>query len=51
MYILYIVGRPKALLILAQPLHGLAYVFFIIVGQIFAESMRAGDRSAARCRR
>ena len=39
MYILYIVGRPKALLILAQPLHGLAYVFFIIVGQIFAESV------------
>jgi MFS family permease len=39
MYILYVVGKPKALLIVAQPLHGLAYVFFMIVGQIFAESV------------
>jgi nucleoside transporter len=39
MYVLYVVGKPKALLIAAQPLHGLAYVFFMIVGQIFAESV------------
>ncbi len=39
MYAFYVVGKPKFLIILAQPLHGLAYVFFIIVGQIFAESV------------
>jgi MFS family permease len=39
LYALYVVGKPQALIILAQPLHGLAYVFFIIVGQIFAESV------------
>ncbi len=39
MYAFYVVGKPKLLIILAQPLHGLAYVFFIIVGQIFAESV------------
>jgi nucleoside transporter len=39
MYALYVIGKPKALVIAAQPLHGLAYVFFMIVGQIFAESV------------
>jgi nucleoside transporter len=39
MYVLYVIGKPQALLIVAQPLHGLAYVFFMIVGQIFAESV------------
>ena len=31
--------QTAGLLIVAQPLHGLAYVFFMIVGQIFAESV------------
>ncbi len=39
LYAIYALGRPVPLLIAAQPLHGLAYVFFIIVGQIFAESV------------
>lgn len=39
LYALYTVGKPTALLVVAQPLHGLAYVFFMIVGQIFAESV------------
>jgi MFS family permease len=39
MYGIYLVGQPKALLVVCQGLHGLAYVFFIIVGQIFAENM------------
>jgi nucleoside transporter len=34
MYAIYVVGAPRALLIICQPLHGLAYVFFIIAGQI-----------------
>lgn len=38
LYAIYIVGAPRALLIICQPLHGLAYVFFIIAGQICANS-------------
>jgi len=37
MYIAYIVMKPTWLIVVSQTLHGLAYVFFIIVGQIFAE--------------
>ncbi|MCX7008181.1 MAG: MFS transporter [Kiritimatiellaeota bacterium] len=36
MYVAYVIGKPKALVLAVQPLHGLAYVLFIIVGQIFA---------------
>ena len=43
LYLVYIVGKPRALMIFAQPLHGLAYVFFIIVGQIFAESVAPAE--------
>lgn len=39
LYIVYVAGKPKALIIAVQPFHGLAYVFFVIVGQIFAESI------------
>jgi MFS family permease len=42
MYAFYIVGKPSQLIVGVQPLHGLAYVFFVIVGQIFAESV-AGE--------
>ena len=35
LYLIYVIGRPSALVVVAQPLHGLAYVFFMIVGQIF----------------
>ncbi len=37
MYMVYVVAKKSRLLIIAaQPLHGLAYVWFIIAGQIFA---------------
>jgi MFS family permease len=39
LYLVYIAGKPQWLLIAAQPLHGLAYVFFVIVGQIFANTV------------
>ena len=39
LYLAYMAGKPRALIIGVQPLHGLAYVFFVIVGQIFAESV------------
>jgi len=38
LYVIYVVGRPQALIILAQPLHGFAYVFFIIAGQMCANN-------------
>jgi nucleoside transporter len=47
LYLAYIAGKPRALIIGVQPLHGLAYVFFVIVGQIFADTVApAGIRSS-----
>ena len=39
LYVIYVGGKPTWLIVTAQSLHGLAYVFFIIVGQIFANSV------------
>jgi MFS family permease len=39
LYIVYVGTRPWWLIIVSQSLHGLAYVFFIIAGQIFAASV------------
>jgi len=39
MYAVYVATKPQWLIVISQSLHGLAYVFFIIVGQIFAESV------------
>jgi nucleoside transporter len=36
LYVVYVISKPKALIVIAQSLHGLAYVMFIIAGQIFA---------------
>ena len=36
MYLVYISGQPRWLIVISQAFHGLAYVFFMIVGQIFA---------------
>jgi nucleoside transporter len=36
LYLVYVISKPRALIILSQSLHGLAYVLFIIAGQIFA---------------
>lgn len=36
LYALYVVPRPAWLLVVSQGFHGLAYVFFIIAGQMFA---------------
>ena len=37
MYIVYVGTKPRWLVVASQSLHGLAYVFFIIAGQILAE--------------
>ncbi len=36
MYALYIIPRPPAVIVASQAFHGLAYVFFIIAGQMYA---------------
>jgi len=43
MYVIYIQGRPKPLIVASQSLHGLAYVFFVIVGQIFAANVASEE--------
>lgn len=43
MYLIYVVRAPRWLIVAGQSLHGLAYVFFIIVGQIFMESAAAPE--------
>lgn len=36
LYAVYVAPRPRMLLVAGQAFHGLAYVFFIIAGQVFA---------------
>jgi MFS family permease len=36
MYLVYVATKPRWLIVVSQTFHGLAYVFFMIVGQIFA---------------
>jgi len=39
LYIVYVSTKPRWLVVVSQSLHGLAYVFFIIVGQIFVKTV------------
>jgi len=43
LYIIYVGSKERLLIIPAQALHGLAYVFFIIVGQIYAKSVASEE--------
>lgn len=36
LYVLYVIPRPAAVIVISQAFHGLAYVFFIIAGQMYA---------------
>jgi nucleoside transporter len=47
MYGIYAVGRPRWLMVACQSLHGLAYVFFIVAGQIFANSIATADNQGS----
>ncbi|MHC4483689.1 MAG: MFS transporter [Planctomycetota bacterium] len=38
LYIVYIQEKPRWLIVVSQSFHGLAYVLFVIVGQIFTDS-------------
>ena len=39
MYVVYVRTKPRALIVVSQALHGLAYVFFMIVGQMYANEV------------
>jgi predicted MFS family arabinose efflux permease len=39
LYVLYVIPRPRAIIVISQAFHGLAYVLFIIAGQMFAGSV------------
>jgi nucleoside transporter len=39
LYLIYVIGKPRALVIVSQPLHGFAYVFFIIIGQVLTDTI------------
>jgi nucleoside transporter len=39
LYVLYVIPRPPAVIVISQAFHGLAYVLFIIAGQMFAGSV------------
>lgn len=39
LYLVYVLGRPKGLVVVSQALHGIAYVMFMIVGQIFTNAI------------
>lgn len=43
LYIVYIKEKPRWLIVICQSFHGMAYVLFVIVGQIFANSQASED--------
>jgi len=48
MYLAYSIMRPTGMVIISQGLHGLAYVFFIIGGQIYVNTIAPQEiRSSA----
>lgn len=47
LYIVYIKEKPRWLLVVSQSFHGMAYVLFVIVGQIFANSQATEDTQSS----
>jgi len=43
LYVVYIIEKPRWLVVICQSFHGMAYVLFVIVGQIFA-NIQASDK-------
>jgi len=39
LYLAYIKQKPRWIIVACQPFHGLAYVLFVIVGQIYANDL------------
>ena len=47
LYIVYIKEKPRWLIVVSQSFHGLAYVLFVIVGQIFADRAASDETRAS----
>jgi len=47
LYIVYIKEKPRWLIVVSQSFHGLAYVLFVIVGQIFADRAASVETRAS----
>jgi len=47
LYAVYALGRPKALVLAAQSLHGMAYAFFIGIGFIYVNRVAGADFKAS----
>jgi len=43
LYVAYVAQKPAWIIIACQPFHGLAYVLFVIVGQIFANTLASDE--------
>ena len=43
LYVAYVAQKPRWIIIACQPFHGLAYVLFVIVGQIFANTLASDE--------
>jgi MFS family permease len=43
LYLAYIKQKPRWIIVACQPFHGLAYVLFVIVGQIFADNLASDE--------
>jgi nucleoside transporter len=43
LYLIYIKQKPRWIIVACQPFHGLAYVLFVIVGQIFANDLASDE--------
>jgi MFS family permease len=43
LYIVYVKEKPRWLIVACQSFHGMAYVLFVIVGQIFANSQASEE--------
>ena len=43
LYVAYIRQKPRWIIVACQPFHGLAYVLFVIVGQIFANNLASDE--------
>ncbi len=43
MYLVYIATKPRWLIVVSQALHGIAYVLFIIAGQIYANELASPE--------
>ena len=47
LYLVYVATKPRWLIVVIQAFHGIAYVLFMIVGQIFTNTVAAEEISAS----